>query len=168
MSFMMLVMIFVMPPELVSAKRITEVLDTEPTIIDGHMTEGTPGKKGEVAFANVSFCYPGASDYVLQDITFTAKEGETVAFIGSTGSGKSTLISLIPRFFDATEGSILVDGVDVKTYTQEALHNKIGCVPQKAVMFRGSVGSNVGYGDNGKVRPEFEDIKTAVRIAQGK
>ena len=125
------------------------------------------GKVGEISFQQVSFQYPGASDYVLQDITFTAKQGETVAFIGSTGSGKSTLVNLIPRFYDATEGAIFLDGVDVREYKQEALHNKIGYVPQKAVMFRGTVGSNVGYGDNGMRKPELEDIKTAVRIAQG-
>lgn len=168
MSFMMLVMIFfVLPRASVSAKRINEVLDTVPTIVDGKVTEGKKGVSGEVVFNKVSFKYPGASDYVLEDISFTAKQGETVAFIGSTGSGKSTLISLIPRFYDATEGEILVDGVNVKDYTQEALHNKIGYVPQKAVMFRGTVSSNVAYGDNGKDKPDFEEIKTAVRIAQG-
>lgn len=168
MSFMMLVMIFVMLPRAtVSAKRINEVLDTKPTIVDGNVKEGIAGKKGEITFNQVSFQYPGGSDYVLQDISFTAKQGETVAFIGSTGSGKSTLINLIPRFYDATEGSIFIDGVDVKKYAQEALHNKIGYVPQKAVMFRGTVGSNVGYGDNGKAKPDIADIKTAIRIAQG-
>lgn len=168
MSFMMLVIIFVMLPRAsVSAKRINEVLETEPTIVDGHVTEGMEGKKGEITFHQVGFKYPGASDYVLQDISFTAKEGETVAFIGSTGSGKSSLINLIPRFYDTTEGNILIDGVNVKDYAQEVLHNKIGYVPQKAVMFRGTVGSNVGYGDNGRVKPEINDIKTAVRIAQG-
>ncbi|MFT4144024.1 MAG: ABC transporter ATP-binding protein [Mobilitalea sp.] len=168
MSFMMLVMIFVMLPRAtVSAKRINEVLETKPTIVDGHVTEGVEGKKGEITFNQVSFIYPGGSDYVLQDISFTAKQGETVAFIGSTGSGKSTLINLIPRFYDTTEGSILIDGVDVKKYTQDALHNKIGYVPQKAVMFRGTVESNVGYGDNGKVKADMNDIKKAIRIAQG-
>ena len=168
MSFMMLVMIFVMLPRAtVSAKRINEVLETEPTILDGHVTQGMVGKKGEITFEQVSFKYTGAADYVLQDISFTAKEGETVAFIGSTGSGKSTLINLIPRFFDTTEGNIFIDGIKVRDYTQEALHNKIGYVPQKAVMFRGTVGSNVGYGDNGNVRADIKEIKTAVRIAQG-
>lgn len=168
MSFMMLVMIFVLWPRAsVSAKRINEVLETEPTILDGHITEGKVGMMGEVEFRNVSFQYPGASDYVLQDISFTAKKGETVAFIGSTGSGKSTLISLVPRFYDATEGNIMIDGIDVKDYTQEALHNKIGYVPQKAVMFRGTVASNVGYGDNGTLEASVADIEAAVRIAQG-
>ncbi|NCC15786.1 MAG: ABC transporter ATP-binding protein [Clostridia bacterium] len=169
MSFMMMVMIFVMLPRAsVSAKRINEVLETKPAIIDGAVTEGKKGMEGEVEFRNVSFQYPGASDYVLHDVSFTAKKGETVAFIGSTGSGKSTLVSLIPRFYDATEGNILVDGINVKEYAQEALHNKIGYVPQKAVLFRGSVSSNVGYGDNGRKKPNQEDIKTAVRIAQGR
>ncbi len=168
MSFMMLVVIFfILPRASVSAKRINEILGTEPTIEDGHKTDGMDGKKGEIQFQQVSFKYPGASDYVLQNINFTAKEGETVAFIGSTGSGKSTLINLVPRFYDTTEGSILIDGINVKDYAQEALHNKIGYVPQKAVMFRGTVSSNVGYGDNGNAEPDSRDIKTAVRIAQG-
>jgi ATP-binding cassette, subfamily B, multidrug efflux pump len=168
MSFMMLIMIFVLWPRAsVSAKRINEVLETEPTILDGLLTEGKTGMKGEIEFRNVSFKYPGASEYVLQDISFTVKKGETVAFIGSTGSGKSTLINLVPRFYDTTEGEILVDGVNVKDYGQEFLHNKIGYVSQKAVMFRGTVTSNVGYGDNGTSDPSTVDIKNAVRIAQG-
>lgn len=168
MPFLMLVMIFIMLPRAaVSAKRINEVLETEPAIIDGQVEEGKKGMEGQVEFRNVSFKYPGASDYVLENISFTAKKGETVAFIGSTGSGKSTLISLIPRFYDATVGDILVDGISVKEYSQETLHNKIGYVPQKAVMFRGTVSSNVGYGDNGKKKPLGEEIKSAVRIAQG-
>lgn len=168
MSFMMLVMIFIMLPRaLVSAKRINEVLETEPAIIDGQVKEGEKGREGQVEFRNVSFRYPGAADDVLENISFTAGKGETVAFIGSTGSGKSTLISLIPRFYDATGGEVLVDGVNVKEYNQEALHNKIGYVPQKAVMFRGTVSSNVGYGDNGREKPVREEIESAVRIAQG-
>lgn len=168
MSFMMLVMIFVLWPRAsVSARRINEVLETEPAILDGHAIEGKEGRRGEIEFRKVGFQYPGASDYVLQDISFTAKEGETVAFIGSTGSGKSTLISLVPRFYDTTEGDIFVDGINVRDYVQEALHNKIGYVPQKAVMFRGSVAGNVGYGHNGRLKPDIKDIKTAVRIAQG-
>lgn len=169
MSFMMVVMIFVLWPRAsVSAKRINEVLETAPSILDGHVTEGSDGRKGEIEFHNVSFRYPGATDYVLQDISFTAKQGETVAFIGSTGSGKSTLINLIPRFYDTTEGDIRIDGINVKDYKQEALHNKIGYVPQKAVMFRGTVNSNVAYGDNGKAVPGINEIKAAVKIAQGK
>ncbi|SFR68091.1 ABC transporter ATP-binding protein [Anaeromicropila populeti] len=168
MSFMMLVMIFVLLPRAaVSARRINEVLETEPTIMDGTSKEGKKGIEGQVEFRNVSFKYPGASDYVLEDISFSAKKGETVAFIGSTGSGKSTLINLIPRFYDVTEGDVLVDGISVKEYKQEVLHNKIGYVPQKAVLFRGTVNSNVSYGDNGKNKPLQEDIKYAVKIAQG-
>lgn len=168
MSFLMLVMIFIMLPRAsVSAKRINEVLDTEPTILDGSHTNGLPGLKGEVTFQHVGFKYPDAADYVLEDVNFTVKQGETIAFIGSTGSGKSTLINLVPRFFDATEGEILIDGVNIKEYTQEALHNKIGYVPQKAVLFKGSVSSNVAYGDNGSNGFSEHEIKKAVAIAQG-
>ncbi|WP_159888557.1 ABC transporter ATP-binding protein [Paenibacillus puerhi] len=168
MSFMMLVMLFVLLPRAaVSAKRINEVLNTEPTIMDGSLTEGKPGMAGEVEFRNVSFKYPGAPEYVLQSISFSARQGETVAFIGSTGSGKSTLINLIPRFFDVTEGEVLIDGVNVKEYAGEALYNKIGYVPQKAALFRGTISSNVGYGENGKGPSTEEMIKKAVSIAQG-
>jgi ATP-binding cassette subfamily B protein len=168
MSFMMLVMIFVIFPRAsVSAKRINEVLDTESTIKDGTKTEGAPGVKGEVVFKNVGFKYPDAAEPVLEGISFSVKRGETIAFIGSTGSGKSTLINLVPRFFDATEGEIFIDGLNIKEYTQEALNNKIGYVPQKAVLFRGSVSSNVGYGDNGGKGYSEEDVKKAVAIAQG-
>nr|WP_314464181.1 ABC transporter ATP-binding protein [uncultured Clostridium sp.] len=168
MSFMMLVMIFILLPRAsVSAKRMNEVLETKPAIIDGHKKDGKMGLEGTVEFKNVSFQYPGAADYVLENVSFSAGKGETVAFIGSTGSGKSTLISLIPRFYDATDGEILVDGVNVKDYTQEALHNKIGYVPQKAVMFRGTISSNVAFGDNGKKKPLPDEIEAAVRTAQG-
>ena len=168
MSFMMLVMVFVLWPRAsVSAKRINEVLETEPSILDGTKTQGDAGKSGEVEFHNVSFRYPGAADDVLSDISFSAKRGEIVAFIGSTGSGKSTLVNLIPRFYDTTAGEVLVDGVNVKLYTQEALHNKIGYVPQKAVTFRGTVASNVSYGDNGTAQATTDEIHDAMRIAQG-
>ena len=168
MSFMMLIMIFIMLPRAtVSAKRINEVLDTVPTIIDGKVKEGAHGVKGEVTFHHVSFKYPDAADYVLNDVNFTVKQGETIAFIVSTGSGKSTLINLVPRFFDATEGEVLIDGVNVKDYSQEALYNKIGYVPQRAVMFKGTVASNVAYGDNGRDEYTMEDVKKAVEIAQG-
>ncbi|MGC6173134.1 ABC transporter ATP-binding protein [Lacrimispora sp. 38-1] len=168
MSFMMLVMIFILLPRAsVSAKRINEVLETKPAIIDGYKKDGKTDMQGTVEFKNVSFQYPGAADCVLENVSFSAGRGETVAFIGSTGSGKSTLISLIPRFYDVTEGEILVDGVNVKDYTQEALHNKIGYVPQKAVMFRGTVSSNVAFGDSGRKKPLPEEIESAVKTAQG-
>ena len=168
MAFMMLVMIFmILPRASVSAKRINEVLDTVPTIKDGYANEGMVGKTGEIIFKNVSFKYPNAAEYVLSDISFTAKRGETVAFIGSTGSGKSTLINLVPRFFDTTEGEVLVDGVNVKDYKLEALYNKIGYVPQKAVLFKGSVSSNVAYGENGGGGYTEEEVENAVKIAQG-
>lgn len=168
MSFMMLVMIFIMLPRAsVSAKRINEVLGIEPRILDGNETQGKPGLRGEVVFQSVSFRYPDAAEPVLEDISFTASPGETVAFIGSTGSGKSTLINLIPRFFDATGGEILIDGVNVKDYQMEALYNKIGYVPQKAVLFKGTVESNVAYGDNGGGGYTSDEVKKAVQIAQG-
>ncbi|MCL2077839.1 MAG: ABC transporter ATP-binding protein/permease [Oscillospiraceae bacterium] len=170
MAFMLLAIIFIMLPRAgVSAKRINEVLDAEPCISDGGVTAGLPGITGEVTFKNVSFKYPGAVDYVLEAISFTARKGETVAFIGSTGSGKSTLVNLIPRFFDVTEGEVLVDGVNVKDYKLESLLNKIGYVPQKAVLFKGTVSSNIAYGDNGDSKAFTEDeIKLAADIAEGK
>lgn len=168
MSLMMLVMIFILLPRaMVSARRINEVLQTEPAILPGDVTDGLPGLAGTVEFRNVSFRYPGASEDVLHDVSFTAAKGETVAFIGSTGSGKSTVVNLVPRFFDATAGEVLVDGVNVKAYAQEALNNKIGYVPQKAVMFKGTVTSNVAYGDNGRGTPAPQAVAEAVRIAQG-
>lgn len=167
MSFMMLVMIFIMLPRaLVAANRINEVLETETTIHNGTESEGKKGLSGEIEFKNVSFKYPDADDYVLKDISFTAKEGETIAFIGSTGCGKSTVINLIPRFYDATQGEILVDGVNVKNYDQHALRNKIGYVSQKAVLFSGTISSNIAYGDNGKPKPDIKDIAEAVSTAQ--
>jgi len=168
MSFMMLTMIFfILPRAIVAAKRINEVLDTEPAIIDGEKTEGLDGLVGEVTFKNVGFKYPNAAEYVLKDINFTVKQGETIAFIGSTGSGKSTLINLIPRFFDATEGEILVNGVNIRDYTIESLNNKIGYVSQRAVLFRGDVTSNVAFGSNGKKEYTEDDVKRAIAIAQG-
>lgn len=168
MSFLMLAMIFMMLPRAqVSANRINEVLDTEITIKDGKMNEDKTNQRGIVEFKNVSFKYPDADEYLLKNISFKALKGETVAFIGSTGSGKSTLINLVPRFYDATEGEVLVDGVNVKEYTQELLHNKIGYVPQKAVIFDGTVKSNIKYGDNGKAKITDEKVKEAIRVAQG-
>ena len=169
MSFMMLIMVFIMLPRAqVSANRINEVLETELTIKNGKVKENDPSKTGEVEFKNVSFKYPDAADYVLENISFKANKGETVAFIGSTGSGKTTLINLIPRFYDVTEGEVLVDGVNVKDYDKKFLTNKIGYVSQKTVMFSGTVASNVSYGDNGKEKGNIDAIKKAVEIAQGK
>ncbi len=167
MSFMMLVMPFMMLPRAsVAAKRINEVLDTKTTIQNGTLTEGKKGLVGEVEFKNVSFRYPDAEECVINNISFTAKKGETIAFIGSTGCGKSTVINLVPRFYDATEGEVLVDGVNVKDYEQHALRNKIAYVSQKAVLFSGDIKSNIAYGDNGKKAATAEDIKFAVDTAQ--
>lgn len=166
MSFLMLAMIFIMYPRAsVSADRINEVLETETKIKDGKFS-GKTKKEGEVEFKNVSFMYPDSQEYVLKDISFTAKKGEVVAFIGSTGSGKSTLINLVPRFYDATRGEVLVDGINVKDYKLETLHNKLGYVPQRAVMFGGSVNYNVAYGENGKGKKSEKKIQEAVHVAQ--
>lgn len=167
MSFLMLALIFMMWPRAeISAKRINEVLDEEIAIKNGTFT-GDTKEKGTVEFKNVSFKYPDADEYLLKDISFTAKKGETVAFIGSTGSGKSTLINLIPRFYDVTDGEVLVDGVDVKEYDEAHLHNKIGYISQKAIMFTGTVSENVAYGDNGRKKPTDEQIQKAIEVAQG-
>ncbi len=169
MSFMMLVMIFIMLPRAsVAAKRILEVLDTEPSIEDGTRDTFPVMKDGEVEFKDVSFKYPDAEEYVLEHISFSAKKGETIAFIGATGCGKSTAINLIPRFYDATEGEVFVDGVNVKEYTQEALHNKIGYVSQKAILFSGTIADNVAYGENGKAPATQDDIAMAVKVAQAR
>ena len=169
MSFLMLAMIFMMFPRAsVSAGRINEVLDTEETIKDGPIKEDQNNLRGTVEFQNVSFKYPDAKEYLLKNISFKAEEGQTIAFIGSTGSGKSTLINLVPRFYDATDGKVLIDGVDVKEYNQEFLHNKIGYVPQKAVMFDGTVNSNIRYGENGKEELTEHQIQKAIEVAQGK
>ena len=167
MSFMLLVMIFIMLPRAsVAAKRILEVLDTEPSIEDGTRDTFPVMKDGEVEFKDVSFKYPDAEEYVLEHISFSAKKGETIAFIGATGCGKSTAINLIPRFYDVTDGEVLVDGVNVKEYTQEALHNKIGYVSQKAILFSGTIAENVAYGENGKAPATQDDIAMAVKVAQ--
>ena len=167
MAFMMLVMIFmILPRASVAAHRIGEVLHTHPTIPDGTQASGDPACPGQVEFRNVSFRYPDAEEYVLKDISFTAKRGETVAIIGSTGCGKSTVVNLIPRFYDATEGQVLVDGVDVREYDQRSLRNKIGYVSQKATLFTGTIASNVAYGDNGEAPPSPADVQAAVATAQ--
>ena len=167
MAFMMLVMIFmILPRASVSARRIGEVLDTRPAVVDGKRTDGEAGKTGEVEFQNVSFHYPDAEESVLQGITFTAHKGETVALIGSTGCGKSTVINLIPRFYGSTGGRVLVDGVDVRDYDQKALRNKIGYVSQLTTLFTGTIRSNVAYGDNGRPAPSDGEVKAAVATAQ--
>lgn len=167
MAFMLMVIIFIMlPRSLVSAKRINEVLDTKITLKDGTVVNSPNNYRGEVEFRNVSFKYPDAKEYVLKNISFKAKKGDTVAFIGSTGSGKSTLINLIPRFYDATEGEVLVDGVNVKSYNQKALRNKLGYISQKAVLFKGTIRSNVDYGDNGKQTTLDSDIVEAIYVAK--
>lgn len=167
MAFMMLTMIFIMLPRAaVSANRINEVLDTELSIFDGTFDGNTGDCRGEVEFRHVNFRYPDAEENVLEDINFKIKKGETAAFIGATGSGKSTIVNLAARFYDATEGEVLIDGVNVKEYQQKALHNKLGYVPQKAVLFSGTVTSNLTLGDNGRKPATQEDIKAAIAIAQ--
>ena len=168
MSFLMLAMIFIMYPRAaISADRINEVLDEEFAIKDGSVTKSDPKLTGTVEFKDVSFKYPDADEYILKDITFKAEKGETIAFIGSTGSGKSTLINLIPRFYDVTDGEIIIDGVNVKDYKLEYLHNKIGYIPQKAVIFSGSVSENVSYGESDK-KITKDNVVKAIEVAQGK
>lgn len=164
MAFLMLVMIFVMLPRVtVSASRVNEVLDTKARIVDGKETQGKPGMKGEIEFRDVSFRYPDADGDAIHHISFTAHHGQTVALIGATGCGKSSIINLIPRLYDATSGQVLVDGVDVRDYTQDALRGKIGFVPQKAFLFSGTVSSNIGYGED---NASGAAIRKAVAIAQ--
>ena len=164
MAFLMLVMIFVMLPRVtVSASRVNEVLDTKARIVDGKETQGKPGMKGEIEFRDVSFRYPDADGDAIHHISFTAHHGQTVALIGATGCGKSSIINLIPRLYDATSGQVLVDGVDVRDYTQDALRSKIGFVPQKAFLFSGTVSGNVGYGEE---NASGAAIRKAVAIAQ--
>lgn len=164
MAFLMLVMIFVMLPRVtVSAGRVNEVLDTKARIVDGKETQGKPGMKGEIEFRDVSFRYPDADGNTIHHISFTAHHGQTVALIGATGCGKSSIINLIPRLYDATSGQVLVDGVDVRDYTQDALRGKIGFVPQKAFLFSGTVSSNVGYGED---NASGAAIRKAVAVAQ--
>ena len=168
MSFLMLAVIFMLLPRAdVSAKRINEVLDTDFAIDEGEF-DGKTKEVGTIEFKNVSFRYPDAEEYLLENISFKANKGETVAIIGSTGSGKSTLINLIPRFYDVTDGEVLVDGVNVKDYTLEALNNKLGYVSQKAVLFQGTIRSNITYGDNGKEEVSEEKMEEALRVSQAK
>ena len=168
MSFLMLAMIFMMMPRAqVSAERINEVLEKDSSIKEGTFDNIDTKEKGTVEFRDVSFKYPDAEEYLLKNISFKVNKGETIAFIGSTGSGKSTLINLVPRFYDATEGEVLVDGINVKEYKEEILNNKLGYIPQKAVIFSGSVNFNVSYGENGKKKTK-KDIDEAIRVAQAK
>ena len=166
MSFLMMSMVFVLWPRAdVSAKRILEVLDTTPRITDGERTQGANNPdgtpiRGRVEFRDVSFAYPDSREPMLEHVSFTAEPGQTVAFIGSTGSGKTTLVNLVPRFYDATDGQVLVDGVNVKDYTVQSLRDKIGYVPQQSVMFKGTVASNVAFGDKSQagVRPAGQSV----------
>lgn len=166
-SFMVLNMIFIMAPRaIISAQRINEVIDTEPTIFDGEYDGADTAVKGEIEFKNVSFKYPDASDYVLEDISFKAQSGQTVAIIGSTGCGKTTLINLIPRFYDVTQGEVLVDGVNVKEYKLKSLYDKLGYVPQRALLFSGDVNTNIAFGEKENKDYTEDDVKRAVKIAQ--
>ncbi len=166
MSFIMLSMIFmILPRANVSAQRINEVLDEKITVNEGAF-DGKTSEVGTIEFKNVSFKYPDADEYLLRDISFKAEKGQTIAFIGSTGSGKSTLINLVPRFYDATDGEVLIDGVNVKEYNFESLHNKLGYVSQRAVMFDGTVKSNVSYGKSNR-KITADKVKEALEIAQG-
>ena len=168
MSFLMLAMIFMMMPRAqVSAERINEVLEKESSIKEGTFDNIDTKEIGTVEFKDVSFKYPDAEEYLLKNISFKVNKGETIAFIGSTGSGKSTLINLVPRFYDVTDGAVLVDGINVKEYKAETLNNKLGYIPQKAVIFSGSVNFNVAYGENGKKKSK-KDIEEAIRVAQAK
>ena len=167
-SFLLLTFIFMVAPRAkVSARRINEVLDEEVSIKNGTF-DGKTKESGIVEFKNVSFKYPDADEYILENISFKVNKGETIAFIGSTGSGKSTLINLVPRLYDVTEGEVLVDGVNVKEYDTKALNNKIGYISQTAVMFTGTVEDNVAYGDNGKTKPSLDKVKEAIKVAQAK
>ena len=167
MGFMMLIMVFIlMPRATVAAKRINEVLDTKLSLEDGKVEKAPLKQAGEIEFKNVSFKYPDASDYVLKDISFKVKKGETVAFIGATGCGKSTLVNLVPRFYDATEGEVLVDGINVKEYKQSSLRNLLGYVSQKATIFEGDVTSNIAFGDCGKGEITASEVVESAYIAQ--
>lgn len=167
MAFMMLTMIFILYPRAsVASKRILEVLETKQSIVEGVKTKGV--EKGTLEFKNVSFKYPDAEEYMLEDISFKVNKGETIAFIGRTGSGKSTIINLIPRLYDATDGEVLIDGLNVKEYKESALYDKIGYISQKAVMFRGSIIENISLGNKNGKKPKMNKIKESIEIAQGK
>ena len=167
MSFIMLVMVFMLlPRSSVAANRINEVLNTKNSIVEGNKTAGKKGLKGQIEFKNVSFKYPDAEDYILKDINFEAKEGEMIAFIGSTGCGKSTVINLVPRFYDATEGEVIINGINVKEYTKDTLNSLIGYVSQKSTLFTGTIESNIAFGDNKEVNKDQSNLQTSIDIAQ--
>lgn len=167
-AFMMLTIIFIiLPRATVCAKRINEVLDTKLSILDGQKDVSDISLRGEIEFKNVSFKYKDAKEYALKNISFTAHKGEIVAFIGSTGSGKSTLINLIPRLYDTTSGEVLVDGINVKEYSKKDLNNKLGYVPQRAILFSGTVLSNVAYGIDETGDEILEKVKKSISVAQG-
>lgn len=167
MAFVMLVAIFILLPRArVSADRVNAVLDTVPSVVDGTKTDGLPSKKGTVSFQGVGFKYPDAEEYVLKDITFEVEKGQTVAFIGATGSGKSTLLNLIPRFYDATEGTVRVDGLDVRDYRLKSLYDKMGYVAQRAALFSGTIASNISFGKQKEHKATIEEMESAIRIAQ--
>ena len=167
MSFLMIsIMSIMIPRATVSATRIDEIISTTPSIQDPENEEPLdPNKKGYIEFKNVSFKYPDADTNIIENISFTAKPGETTAFIGSTGSGKSTLINLIPRFFDVTEGSITIDGVDIRNINQKELRSKIGYIPQQGILFTGTIKSNVTYGNPNATK---KDIENAIQVSQSK
>lgn len=168
-SFMMLAMTIIMYPRVsVSSKRLLEVLNTKSTIVDGNFDGKNTAVRGKIEFNHVSFKYPDSDNYVLKDISFVANPGETVAIVGSTGCGKSTLIHLIPRFYDVTSGKITIDNIDIKDYTKEGLNSKIGYIPQKAVLMSNTVSENVGYGNKYGRVPSQEQIEKAIEIAQAK
>lgn len=169
MGFMMMVAIFIiLPRALVSAGRINEVLSLEPSIIFKKSSTEKLAEKGQVEYRNVTFKYAQESEAVVENISFKASAGQTVAFIGSTGSGKTSLVKLLPRFYDVTSGQILVDGIDIKDYSHEELNNKVGYIPQKAVLFSGTIRSNMTFGESGQKQPDDQAIWDALELAQAK
>ena len=168
-SFMMLSMIVIMYPRVsVSSNRLLEVLKTKPNIAEGNFNGQNTAMRGRIEFEHVSFKYPDSDTYILKDISFVANPGETIAIVGATGCGKSTLVHLIARFYDATSGKITIDNIDIKEYTKEGLNSKLGYVPQKAVLMSNTVNKNVGYGNKHGIVPNQKQIDTAIEIAQAK
>ncbi len=163
---MMVIVLMILPRAGVAARRVEEVIETETSIKDGPLTASPEGREGDLEFRNVSFRYPGAAESVLEDINFKVEKGDTMAFIGSTGSGKSTLINLVLRFYDVTSGQVLVNGINVRDYELKTLHSKMGYVPQTATLFSGTVYDNVKYGEQSE-DCTIEDVKKSISIAQG-